>query len=100
MVDEWAHLTGVGPGKRLQNSSHCYYGQAFAPAVSLLFSLNLGSPVSIYNPIRKMDSSSPCSILIIFRGSCSSLLKKDNASKLAIHQRRIDTHQPFLARHA
>lgn len=86
MADEWVHLTGVGPGKCLQNSSHCYYGQAFIPAVILLFSLNLGSPVSIYNPIRNMDGSSPCSILILFRGSCSSLLKRDNASKLAIHQ--------------
>lgn len=70
MADEWAHLTGVGPGKCLQNSSHCYHRQAFTPAAILLFSLNLGSPVSIYSPIRNMDSFSPCSILIILRGSC------------------------------
>lgn len=35
MADEWAHLTGVGLGKGLQNSSQCYsYGQAFTPVVA------------------------------------------------------------------
>lgn len=31
MADEWAHLTGVGPGKRLQNSSQLLLRTSFCP---------------------------------------------------------------------